>query len=435
MVKILPRTTWTSLANGRAGRPLDPRRVKGIALHYPADGNVKNAGLTQNEIAVKLRSYRTHHVNKGWADIGYNFAVDQAGRVWNLTGWNIGAHAGTQGNPTYVGVLLVLGNTEQPSTSMINALRAFRTENLLAKYPKATDVKGHQQIPGNSTACPGKPVLDLIASKQLLDAAPKPKPKPVPEPTSRWRFGTLNIPLDSAKLPRGESRVKVAAEQIHKANLHFVACQELDRGYPDDTWYYGRLLLLALREFDPAWRIIKPTTGLNENISFYRSTKATLNGIQSDVILRSTAGGRHCSRATLKNGSTFVKIRNTHLVEGKANGEAREAQAEQIANHVDKHSVILGDFNQPEIPKALAKKYKSARIAAKNSSTREYGTYAKLTATKAPVAPAGLLDHILVPNDATVNGYTVVGITADGIIEQPRASDHFLTIVSVTFAN
>lgn len=273
---------------------------------------------------------------------------------------------------------------------------------------------------------------------KVVNAATPPlqKPTPKPEPLgTKWRFGTLNIPLDPEKLRDGAFRAKVAAEQIHAANLHFVSCQELDRRYPSDTWHYARIMLHALREFDPSWKIIKPTTGLNENISFYRSTKAALNGIQSDMILTSNAGGRHCSRATLVSGDSRIKVRNTHLVEGKNNGAAREAQAEQIAKHADKYTVILGDFNQPEIPKALTKNYRSARTAAVASSTREYGTYAKMTATKAPVAPSGLIDHILVHKDAVVNGYTIVGIGKDGVLDQPRASDHLLVIVSVTFTS
>lgn len=170
---VLSRSKWTSSRNGRAGRPLRASGMLGIALHYPASGNVSFGRLSQAAVAAKLRGWRNYHINgNGWADIGYNFAIDQKGRVWDLTSWNVGAHAGSVGNTRYVGILLVLGNNEQPSSAMIRAIKGFRTKTVLKRYPRATRIKGHQQVPGNSTACPGRPVMALIRSGKL---AGKPK--------------------------------------------------------------------------------------------------------------------------------------------------------------------------------------------------------------------------------------------------------------------
>ncbi|GAA4680595.1 N-acetylmuramoyl-L-alanine amidase [Nocardioides nanhaiensis] len=179
-LNILPRSAWTSTRNGRAGRPLSKSRVVGIACHYPAAGNVRLAGLSQSAVANRLRGWRSYHVSKGWADIGYNFALDGSGRVWDLTGFNVGAHAGTIGNPSRVGVLFVLGNDEEPPEAMVDAFRELRA-HIRRTFPSANLVQGHQQVPGNSTACPGKPVMRAITSGRLTaaHAATPPKPQPV----------------------------------------------------------------------------------------------------------------------------------------------------------------------------------------------------------------------------------------------------------------
>ncbi|MCY4726688.1 N-acetylmuramoyl-L-alanine amidase [Nocardioides sp. STR2] len=166
-MNILDRSEWTTARNGRLGRPLLTSRVVGIAVHYPAAGDAPLNGLSKAQVAQRLRGWRDFHVRKGWADIGYNFAIDGSGRVWNLTGFNIGAHANAIGNPTRVGVLFVIGNNEQPSEEAIDAFLKLR-QHILGTFKNATKVEGHQQVPGNSTACPGGPLMAAIRAGRLV---------------------------------------------------------------------------------------------------------------------------------------------------------------------------------------------------------------------------------------------------------------------------
>lgn len=193
-MKILERTAWTQVPNRRASSPLNPSSVKGLAIHYPAMGQTKGSSLTQAQVATKLEAWRRLHTSapRSWKDIGYNFAIDQAGRVWYLTGFNIGAHANTYGNPRYVGVLMVLGDNEKPTPAALQALKEFRAY-VLGRYPGATEVKGHQEIPGNSTSCPGKPMMEVIRSKVLTENTPIPskEDKGTMDPQSYW-LGAVN---------------------------------------------------------------------------------------------------------------------------------------------------------------------------------------------------------------------------------------------------
>lgn len=193
MTEFLSRSAWTDTApqsNGRYGH------VTGISVHYPAAG-APIGPESAARIAARLRSYRSYHINvRGWGDIGYNFAIDQAGRVWELRGMeNVGAHSASKSNPrantTLVGVLFVVGNDEPISEAAVLAFRELRGR-VLARFPSATGVTGHGQVPGAQTACPGPQLRALIASGALTGGAvptPGPTPAPKPAPTT----GGVNV--------------------------------------------------------------------------------------------------------------------------------------------------------------------------------------------------------------------------------------------------
>lgn len=245
---------------------------------------------------------------------------------------------------------------------------------------------------------------------------------------SSIRTGTLNIPLDAAKLPDGPRRAKEAARQINGSNLAVVALQELDRSPGSTSHKYADLLL---KELGSEWSMVKPTTAYNENYLFYRPKVAKLVKQHADTILTSNAGGRHATRAEFTIGGEQLTFISTHLVHGSLRGSAREQQAKQLNNISTSRTIILGDLNQKAVPKGLAARFSTARTVAKASTNAGWGTYAKYTAKKPSKTAGSFLDHVLVPKDFRVNGYTLVGITND-LFTKPRASDHLLVIVSLS---
>ena len=239
------------------------------------------------------------------------------------------------------------------------------------------------------------------------------------------RVGTLNIPLDPAKLPNGPTRAKEAARQIKMSNLSVVAAQELDRT-PAGSHKYADLLL---KELGSDWAVVKPTLALNENYLFYQPKLAKLKKRFPDTTLSSNKGGRHATRAEFTIDSEDYEIISTHLVHGALNGSAREQQAKQLNNISTSRTIILGDLNQKAVPKGLTARFKTGRSSAKATTNAGWGTYTKFTAKKPSNAARSFLDHCLVPRDFVVEGYTVVGIS-NNRFTQPRASDHLLTIIS-----
>lgn len=169
-VSWLPRKAWTKAPVSRHEH-LDPRRVVEIVVHHP-DVKGQLADLSKAQVAKKLRAIRAFHMSsaRGWSDIAYNYAVDGSGRIWDLTAGKVGAHAAAPSNPNEnrrsVGVLLMLGDGEQPTIQMRSAFGALQ-DRLEKQYPKIKRVIGHKDAGGASTSCPGKAVESLIEHGRL----------------------------------------------------------------------------------------------------------------------------------------------------------------------------------------------------------------------------------------------------------------------------
>lgn len=215
-MKILPRSTWTAAPNRRAGRTLLAAEVTAITVHYPAAGNVMLAGQSEAQIARRLRGYRKLHMDppRNWADIGYNYAIDGAGCVWDLTGLNRGAHAGTAaGNRQSVGVLMIVGNNETPTPAMLEAFRDLR-QWIIDRLPKATQVRPHSSWV--ATACPGKKLRALIEDGALTQ---EDDDMPTPEDIWNWDGIPIQVPANTperiAKNPNWTPR-SVLATMLRK---------------------------------------------------------------------------------------------------------------------------------------------------------------------------------------------------------------------------
>lgn len=115
LINILPRSAWNARTPKRALTPLVNSRLTHIVAHWPGDSR-ELAG--RNSIGL-LRAWQAYHMNnRGWNDIGYNYAIDQKGIVWEGRGWNKGGHVLGEQNAVMVGVLFMVGNDEPMSPEM-----------------------------------------------------------------------------------------------------------------------------------------------------------------------------------------------------------------------------------------------------------------------------------------------------------------------------
>lgn len=102
-----------------------------------------------------MQLIRTGHLNRGWADIGYHFAIDRNGRVFQARPLELqGAHV-KNNNPGNLGIV-VFGNYEkirptQASLESVNKMVAYAMERFNVPL---SQVRTHQEL--RSTACPGR---------------------------------------------------------------------------------------------------------------------------------------------------------------------------------------------------------------------------------------------------------------------------------------
>jgi hypothetical protein len=168
----LPRSAWNAAPVRGTPVALTPANLKGVALHYPAMG--ARTLLSQTSVAAALRGWQDYHMapkpkGRGWSDIAYQVAVDQAGRKWNLRGLTTrsGANGDGPANEAYGAILLVVGDDEEPTGAMVQATQEV-VRDWRRLYPKATEIQTHNAVrtryTGEGTDCPGTHVSKLIAA-------------------------------------------------------------------------------------------------------------------------------------------------------------------------------------------------------------------------------------------------------------------------------
>lgn len=170
------RNEWRARrAEAGPGR-LDPAKVEGIALHWPAMSRPVHG--TDN-VAAALRGWQEYHMDtNGWSDIGYQEAIDQAGNVYELRGLRIqsGANGSADVNQRFGALLLVLAPGEEPTPRMVSAVRR-RIARHRHLFPNSDRIVGHQDVRPEPTACPG-PLVEAGIRAGLYEPGTRPSSRP-----------------------------------------------------------------------------------------------------------------------------------------------------------------------------------------------------------------------------------------------------------------
>lgn len=152
-MQVVSRKSWGARApRGRQTVPWSQR--VGVAVHH-------SAGPTSQSVAA-IQSY--HMTTNGWSDVGYNLLVDQGGTVYEGRGWDVlGAHA-TGHNAGWIGVCWIGDATKiEPSAAAKKAMR-WCVEEAQRRAGRKLQVRGHGQLPGQATECPGPAWRKWIAA-------------------------------------------------------------------------------------------------------------------------------------------------------------------------------------------------------------------------------------------------------------------------------
>ncbi|MEU9865640.1 peptidoglycan recognition protein [Streptomyces sp. NPDC047971] len=189
--KIITRKGWGANEKLRKGGFVYTKAVKAAFVHHSATGN----NYTCKQAPSVLRSiYRYHTQSSGWRDLGYNFAVDKCGNIYEGRAGGVakpvhGAHTlGFNTNSMGIAVLGTYSSTTPPAAA-VNAVAKLTAWKLGlhgvnpkgkttlvsagGKYKKGkkvtfNSIAGHRD--GFATACPGARLYGKLGTARSTSA-------------------------------------------------------------------------------------------------------------------------------------------------------------------------------------------------------------------------------------------------------------------------
>tara|TARA_R110002111_G_scaffold92090_1_gene142897 strand:- start:3142 stop:3945 length:804 start_codon:yes stop_codon:yes gene_type:complete len=149
---VIPRTAWT---RGTTKVSLaDPmQQINRITVHHDAISPLPSGQY--DDSVRRLVVIRRGHLANHWADIGYHYAIDPAGRAWQARPLIYqGAHV-KDNNPGNIGIVM-FGNYEQvkPTPKALDTLNMLIAHEMRRFHVPLSRVYTHQEL--RSTACPGR---------------------------------------------------------------------------------------------------------------------------------------------------------------------------------------------------------------------------------------------------------------------------------------
>lgn len=169
--------------------------IKNIVRHYTA---VNRKGGEDNTIKAHENYWRSHHK---WEIGGYGIYIDFEGNIY----WNYDFEIVTYGagrlNPQLFHVCLEGSSYSNHTAKQLKALDDVMLWLLSdpLKHLSGNDIKGHKEIPYNSTACPGMTQAQLNNYRASITAKLKSGSKPV-DPSNPQ--GMVTAPFKDYKEPR-----------------------------------------------------------------------------------------------------------------------------------------------------------------------------------------------------------------------------------------
>lgn len=161
MVKINPRSSWGAVAPTKTIFSTARTNRTGFMVHH----GVGSGGADVAAAKRILKSYQTLHIRNGWGDIGYNFAIDKWGNIYEARGLDkVGAHAGNN-NTANVGVVLIGDSRNGDLTPAAKKAYQELYSWVNQQCGKKLAARVHSDV--NSTDCPSKPARDWVKSGGL----------------------------------------------------------------------------------------------------------------------------------------------------------------------------------------------------------------------------------------------------------------------------
>ncbi|MBI1853881.1 MAG: N-acetylmuramoyl-L-alanine amidase [Planctomycetes bacterium] len=182
-LRIIDRASWHPRPMRRNYDPMG--QIWRLTIHHSA---VRDTDRDFDSCARSIKSIQTTHMGspKYWADIGYHFLVDRAGRIWEGRPLYIqGAHAGNpEANRGNVGICLLGDFSDQDLTAeQKSTLRELVVSLMVSNSITIDHVYTHQEIRRQydigATDCPGSRLQGYVDSLRLELRRGSSQPQPL----------------------------------------------------------------------------------------------------------------------------------------------------------------------------------------------------------------------------------------------------------------
>lgn len=154
--------------------------VDTAVIHYTAADDLIDGdpGEHASGLPAYLRAMQYSYVTRRGYSLGYMFAVDWLGGVWQIRGWEFKSAANKGHNEHTLPILMLVDGADRATDAALHAARCIiREGERLASRSMA--VTGHGQLSGAATACPGVGLRTQIAAglfspSLIIDNPPEP---------------------------------------------------------------------------------------------------------------------------------------------------------------------------------------------------------------------------------------------------------------------
>lgn len=211
-MEIISASVWGREITGRPSAA-KPRQIKELTIHYTGAPSISaKAGMIDEHIKRTEQNHKARP-NENMSTIGYNFLIDEYGRVWEGRGFNIrnGANGSSSNDTSYSVCVLVGVEDNKVSPIVVNAIRWLR-EQVERHTKNKIQVRGHKDhIP---TSCPGPALYRQVRngtflkpSEPMAPTAPIPAAPATVAPATPAKPGAPEKPATCAqqRVKRGDS--------------------------------------------------------------------------------------------------------------------------------------------------------------------------------------------------------------------------------------
>lgn len=159
-MKIISRAGWGA-RTPRSRTTTTWAKRKEFIVHY-SDGPT-------TQTPRQIQNFHMDDRDHLWSDIGYNFLVTRDGTIYEGRGWLVIGAQAHEHNTSGIGVCFI-GRDGDATDAARDSLRALY-DLACTKAGRALLQRGHGQLSGNSTDCPGKQLLAWVRDGMPLGPA------------------------------------------------------------------------------------------------------------------------------------------------------------------------------------------------------------------------------------------------------------------------